>query len=197
MSVNVNSIKISYLTLLCARLYIYIHTHCRAGLLGERARRAVKLNVSAPFHSSLMAPVAAEHGALYKALQACQWHRPTAPLLFNVDAAWHDNPAQFSSLLLRQVTEPVRWLQSMQRCLPAGRGRDLGNGVEEAVAFLELGPGSVLSDLGRQIVSSLASVQGKAGDVETKRKPTTVFLEVGTAHQVTALSSNLRTAFPH
>jgi [acyl-carrier-protein] S-malonyltransferase len=111
----------------------------RAGeLLKTRgAKRVVKLNVSAPFHCALMEP-AQERLALD--LEKVSFQDLTVPLVTNVDAVALAKGAQARASLVRQVTAPVRWLESIELLI--------NEGVD---TFVEVGPGKVLTGLMRQI----------------------------------------------
>jgi [acyl-carrier-protein] S-malonyltransferase len=111
----------------------------RAGeLLKSRgAKRVVKLNVSAPFHSDLMAPA---QQRLAVDLEAIEFQNLRMPLVTNVDAAPLESGTEARVALVRQVTATVRWLESMQWLIK--------NGVDTVV---EVGPGKVLAGLMRQI----------------------------------------------
>ena len=99
----------------------------------EGARRTVPLDVSAPFHCSLMAPAAAK---LELELARVQFHPPSAPVVTNVEAAPCADPARFGSLLARQVRAPVRFTEMVQQMAGAG-----------VTHVLEIGPGRVLTGL--------------------------------------------------
>jgi [acyl-carrier-protein] S-malonyltransferase len=101
------------------------------------AKRALMLNVSAPFHCALMKPAGER---LEKDLDLVEIRDPQIPLANNVDAELVRSAAQVRAGLKRQVTAPVRWDQAM-RVL---RG-------ENVEWFIEVGPGKVLSGLLRQI----------------------------------------------
>jgi [acyl-carrier-protein] S-malonyltransferase len=101
------------------------------------AKRALMLNVSAPFHCALMKPAGER---LEKDLDLVEIRDPQIPLVNNVDAELVRSAAQVRAGLKRQVTAPVRWDQAM-RVL---RG-------ENVEWFIEVGPGKVLSGLLRQI----------------------------------------------
>jgi [acyl-carrier-protein] S-malonyltransferase len=101
------------------------------------AKRAVMLNVSAPFHCALMAPAEERLSADLDAIEVTD---PLFPLVNNVDAKMVATGRGVRDGLKRQVTRPVRWEESM-RALRA-EGADL---------FVEVGPGKVLSGLLRQI----------------------------------------------
>ncbi|MEP6690925.1 MAG: ACP S-malonyltransferase [Gemmatimonadaceae bacterium] len=103
------------------------------------AKRALRLNVSGAFHSPLMA-VAAD--GLSAALGAATFRPPAFPVYSNVTAAPASDVADTRSLLLRQLTSPVRWTQQVQRMASDFPG----------ALFVELGPGNVLGNLVKRIV---------------------------------------------
>ena len=70
------------------------------------AKRAIPLNVSAPFHSPLLKPAAE---AMQEALSAVTIRPPAAPLVANVTAAETAEPEAIRRLLVEQVTARVRW----------------------------------------------------------------------------------------
>ncbi len=105
------------------------------------ARRAVPLAVSAPFHSTLMEPAAER---LAPALHALQVADPKPPVVTNVEAAPNDRGDRVAELLRRQVTEPVRFSESVARLAALGVER-----------VLEVGPGRVLSGLVARIDRSI------------------------------------------
>src|SRR5258708_24710443 len=81
-------------------------------LVKERgAKRAVKLKVSAPFHCALMKPA---QERLAADLQSISFADLQVPLVTNVDAAVVMTGAQAREALIRQVTQPVRWLESVE-----------------------------------------------------------------------------------
>jgi [acyl-carrier-protein] S-malonyltransferase len=106
-------------------------------LLSEIARKVVKLKVSAPFHCALMKPA---QDRLAPDLQALNFNEPAMPVVTNVDARATTAPDQLRDALVRQVSAPVRWVESMQLLM--------SHGVD---TFVEAGPGKVLSGLMRQI----------------------------------------------
>jgi [acyl-carrier-protein] S-malonyltransferase len=106
-------------------------------LKGKGAKRAIKLNVSAPFHCQLMMP-AEERMAVD--LAELSYGDFRFPIVHNVDALDNSDSGKVAEMLKRQVSSPVKWLQSIQRL------RELG--VEK---FVEVGPGKVLTGLLRQI----------------------------------------------
>ncbi|HKO44280.1 MAG TPA: ACP S-malonyltransferase [Pyrinomonadaceae bacterium] len=107
-------------------------------LLKERgAKRVVKLNVSAPFHCELMKPA---QERLEADLESVAFQDLATPLVTNVDAVEIEKGDVAKQSLVRQVTAPVRWLQSVEYMIASG--------VE---TFVEVGPGKVLTGLMRQI----------------------------------------------
>ena len=108
------------------------------GILKERgAKRAVKLNVSAPFHCSLMMPAQVKLAA---DLNELQYGSFAFPIVYNVDADVNSDEKRVCDALTRQVSSPVRWLQSVERLVAEGVDR-----------VIEVGAGKVLSGLVRQI----------------------------------------------
>jgi [acyl-carrier-protein] S-malonyltransferase len=106
-------------------------------LLKERgAKRAIPLKVSAPFHCALMLPA---QERLAAELDAIEFRDLSVPLVTNVDAAVIRTGAEARAALVRQVSSPVRWRESLE--LLAREGVD---------TFVEVGPGKVLSGLVRQ-----------------------------------------------
>ena len=97
------------------------------------AKRVVALEVSAPFHCSLMAPAA---DRLRSDLDKIQFSEASPPVITNVEAAPNTNPSRIAGLLEEQVTAPVRFTQMVEWQLNSG-----------VTHFLEVGAGRVLSGL--------------------------------------------------
>jgi [acyl-carrier-protein] S-malonyltransferase len=108
------------------------------------AKRAVILPVSAPFHCALMAPA---QQRLEPDLKAATFHDLRFPLVTNVEAEAISTGAEAREALIQQVTEPVRWLDSIHEMIEAG-----------VTIFVEVGPGKVLSGLLRQIDRSVRAL---------------------------------------
>jgi [acyl-carrier-protein] S-malonyltransferase len=104
---------------------------------GRGAKRAILLNVSAPFHCTLMKPA---QERMEIELDGAEISNPQIPLVNNVEADLIRSAAGVREGLKRQVTAPVRWAPAMQRLLE-----------ENVECFIEVGPGKVLSGLLRQI----------------------------------------------
>ena len=107
--------------------------------------RAIPLNVSAPFHSPLMAPTAE---AMAEALAAASIQAPRAPLVANVTARPTNDPEVIRQLLVEQVTGRVRWRESVEWLAVEG-------GVTR---FAELGAGKVLTGMAKRIAPDAEAV---------------------------------------
>ena len=105
------------------------------------AKRAVILAVSAPFHCTLLAPA---QKRLEPDLRAVKFSALRFPVITNVDAEAINSGDEARESLVRQVTMPVRWLESVREMIEQGVN-----------IFVEVGPGKVLSGLLRQIDRSV------------------------------------------
>jgi [acyl-carrier-protein] S-malonyltransferase len=105
------------------------------------AKRAVMLPVSAPFHCAMMASA---QQRLEADLRAANFRPLKYPVITNVDAEAVTTGDEARDALIRQVTQPVRWLDSIHEMIEAG-----------VTVFVEVGPGKVLSGLLRQIDRSI------------------------------------------
>ena len=101
------------------------------------ARRALRLNVGGAFHSPLMQPAAED---LKAAILKTDFHEPFCPIYQNVTAKAETDPETIRENLLKQLTAPVRWTQSVQNMIADG-----------ATQFFEFGPGDVLKGMIRKI----------------------------------------------
>lgn len=120
-------------------------------------RRAVKLPVSAPFHSSLMAPAADE---MKEALAAVDFQQASIPVIANVTAEEISQPDEIRLRLGEQITGRVRWRETVLS-MP-------GKGI---TAIHELGAGKVLTGLARRIAPDLsADYAGTPAEIETMLK---------------------------
>lgn len=107
------------------------------------AKRAMMLKVSAPFHSSLMMPAQEQ---MIEPLNATTFNDSNVPIINNVDATIVSSGATSREALIRQISAPVRWTDSVTKLL--------AEGVE---TFVEVGPGKVLCGL----VKAIAKEAGK------------------------------------
>jgi len=101
------------------------------------AKRALRLPVSAPFHSSLLKPAADKLAAHFESVS---FRDLAIPLVSNVDAGLVQTGAEARDALIRQVPAPVRWEESVRKLIALG-----------CDTFIEVGPGKVLTGLLRQI----------------------------------------------
>ncbi len=101
------------------------------------AKRALLLPVSAPFHSSLLAPAAE---VLKSALKSIAVNEPVMPLINNVDVAMPSSPDAIKDALVRQAWHPVRWVETVQAMKAQG-----------VTHIVECGPGKVLNGLTKRI----------------------------------------------
>jgi len=108
------------------------------------AKRAVILAVSAPFHSALMMPAQIK---LENDLKQSAFGPLRVPLVTNVDADTIETGDEAREALIRQVTMPVRWQESIRLLIDEGVG-----------TFVEAGPGRVLTGLLRQIERSVSTL---------------------------------------
>jgi [acyl-carrier-protein] S-malonyltransferase len=115
-----------------------------AGALAAGAKRAVPLQVSAPFHCALMRPAAER---LAPVLGALTFSDPAFPVYTNVDAATVRSGDPARDALLRQVESPVRWDEEVARMLEDGFD-----------TFIEFGPGKVLASLVKRMSRSATTL---------------------------------------
>ena len=101
------------------------------------AKRAILLPVSAPFHSTLMAPAA---DAMRAALENVEKRDPVVPLIANVRAAPVSDAGEIANLLVEQVTGQVRWRETVEWFA-----------ANDVTTLYEIGSGKVLTGLARRI----------------------------------------------
>tara|TARA_R110002110_G_scaffold404606_1_gene623189 strand:- start:231358 stop:232323 length:966 start_codon:yes stop_codon:yes gene_type:complete len=109
----------------------------------QGAKRAIKLPVSVPSHCALMQP-AAKNLQNYIEKAELQFSTPKIPLLHNVDVATHSQHDEIKTALVKQLFQPVRWVDTIQAMVTANVG-----------CMIECGPGKVLSGLNRRIDRSI------------------------------------------
>lgn len=122
--------------------------------LKEKRARVVFLPVSAPFHSSLMAPAKER---LARDLAQVTLKKPRFPVYSNVTAKPEEDPSRIRELLLEQITAPVRWVEILKDMERRGVRR-----------FLEFGSGEVLKGLVARTLKEAHALS--VGDPEGVRK---------------------------
>lgn len=123
------------------------------------ARRTVMLNVSGPFHSPLLIPAGE---ALGKELEKTTFSKLQIPYVTNVHAETVDDISQTKELLKKQVSSPVKWMQSMEHMIAEGTD-----------TFVEIGPGKTLAGFMKKInrevkvynISTWEDVEKVAGEL--------------------------------
>jgi [acyl-carrier-protein] S-malonyltransferase len=125
-----------------------------AGLATDKgAKRAILLPVSAPFHSSLMAPAAE---AMREALAGVKKSDPVVPLIANVRAAPVTDAEEIAKLLVEQVTGQVRWRETVEWFA-----------AHDVTTLYELGSGKVLTGLARRIDKTVNGISvNTPGDID-------------------------------
>ncbi len=109
------------------------------------AMKALPLAVAGAFHTPLMQPAVDK---LAEALDATTIQAPRIPVISNVDAKPHTDPAEIRGILMKQILQPVQWEPSMKYLVESGFDQ-----------FFEIGPGRVLRGLLKRI-DRKASCQG-------------------------------------
>ncbi|MDR0392537.1 MAG: [acyl-carrier-protein] S-malonyltransferase, partial [Planctomycetaceae bacterium] len=108
-----------------------------AELSESKKFHAIPLAVAGAFHTHLMQPAAPK---LSESLASTKIHKPTIPVISNVDAKPHFEPDEIKQILSKQILSPVLWEDSMRLLL--NQGFD---------TFYEVGPGRVLRGLLKRI----------------------------------------------
>ena len=109
-----------------------------------KARMAVKLAVAGAFHTDFMAPAVPK---LAEVLEGIEVSSPRIPVISNVDAKPHSDPAEIKEILTKQVTAPVLWENIM--------GDLVEGGMETGY---ELGPGKVLAGIMKRVSKTTSMV---------------------------------------
>lgn len=106
------------------------------------AKIAKRIPVSVPSHCALMQPAA---DALAKMLETVALKKPTIPVIHNVDVSVKDDPVDIKQALIDQLTQPVRWVDTVKSMEAQG-----------IVDMIECGPGKVLTGLGKRITKQIS-----------------------------------------
>ncbi len=109
----------------------------------RKAKRAIPLAVSVACHTPLMEAAAQRLGA---ALEATPFHRPWVPVISNATATPTTDPQEIKAALLRQLTSPVRWVESVQAMAQ-----------KDVTGIIEIGPKAVVSGLITRTCPSIAA----------------------------------------
>merc|ERR1711988_1892503 len=109
------------------------------------ARMAVKLAVAGAFHTDFMAPAVSK---LEEVLATVEVSKPRIPVVSNVDAKSHSDPAVIKDILTKQVTAPVQWETIMKDLVASGYD-----------AGYELGPGKVLSGIMKRVDKKAPAIE--------------------------------------
>ena len=108
------------------------------------AKKTVVLPVAGAFHSPLMAPAAAK---LEQALAGMALQKPTTPVISNVTARPHGEPAEIKAAMVRQVTSSVQWVATIESFKASG-----------VTEYIECGPGKVLAGLIKRIDKDASAI---------------------------------------
>ncbi|HZJ83258.1 MAG TPA: ACP S-malonyltransferase, partial [Clostridia bacterium] len=118
------------------------------------AKRGIMLPVSAPFHSPLLEPAGLQ---LKEELEGVQLNKPEVPVISNVYARPEDNTLIIGENLVKQVSNPVRWQDSIEYMIDQG-----------VHIFIELGPGKALNGFLRKISRNIKGYN--VGDMDSLEK---------------------------
>ena len=120
-------------------------------LAKELGAKAIPLPVSAPSHSSLMKPAGER---LAKELEKIEIKDIKYPVISNAEADFYPSKDKVAGLLIKQLSSPVRWEESVAKALSSG-----------AEAFIEIGPGKVLCGLLKRINKEIRSFNVEDADI--------------------------------
>jgi [acyl-carrier-protein] S-malonyltransferase len=110
-------------------------------ILKENKKKFISLNVSAPFHCSLMSTAATK---MQDKINLVDFKKPSFDIVCNVTAKPENNPDEIKRLLITQICSTVRWRESM-----------INMSKENVTNFIEIGPGKVLSGMAKRTVKNI------------------------------------------
>ena len=110
-------------------------------VLKANKRKFIPLNVSAPFHCSLMSPAATK---MKEKINSVNFKKPTFDVVCNVTSKPENNPEDIKKLLVEQICSTVRWRESI-----------INMSKEDVNNFIEIGPGKVLSGMVKRTVKNI------------------------------------------
>lgn len=108
------------------------------------ARRALKLPVSVPSHCDLMQPAAEQ---LSEYMKSVTFSEATTPVVHNVSASQADSADEMKQALIKQLHQPVQWVDSVKAMISTG-----------VTQMIEMGPGKVLTGLNKRIDKSVSTL---------------------------------------
>ena len=110
-------------------------------ILKENKKRCIPLNVSAPFHCSLMNPAAEK---MKEKINSVNFKKPILDIICNVTSKPENRPDEIKKLLIQQIYSTVRWRESMIKM-----------SKEKVTDFIEIGPGKVLTGMAKRTVKNI------------------------------------------
>ncbi|MDB3858091.1 ACP S-malonyltransferase [Pelagibacteraceae bacterium] len=110
-------------------------------ILKENKKKFIPLNVSAPFHCSLMNPAAIK---MQDNINSVNFKKPIFDIVSNVTSNPENNPENIKKLLIKQICSTVRWRESV-----------INMSKEKVSNFIEIGPGKVLSGMVKRTVKNI------------------------------------------
>ncbi len=110
-------------------------------ILKENKKKFISLNVSAPFHCSLMSPAATK---MKDKINSVNFKKPTFDIVSNVTSKPENNPDEIKKLLIEQICSTVRWRESI-----------INMSKENITNFIEIGPGKVLSGMVKRTIKNI------------------------------------------
>ena len=110
-------------------------------LLKENKKKFIPLNVSAPFHCSLMKPAASK---MKDKINSVNFKKPIFDIVSNVTSKSENNPENIKRLLVEQIFSTVRWRESI-----------INMSKENVSSFIEIGPGKVLSGMIKRTIKNI------------------------------------------
>ena len=110
-------------------------------ILKENKKKFIPLNVSAPFHCSLMSPAAKK---MQDKINSTNFEKPNFDIVCNVTSKPENNPESIKKLLVEQICSTVRWRESL-----------INMSKENVTNFIEIGPGKVLSGMVKRTLKNI------------------------------------------
>ena len=118
-----------------------IITGATGGIGNSLVKKFIPLNVSAPFHCSLMSPAATK---MKEKINSINFNKPIFEIICNVTSKPENNPENIKKLLVDQICSTVKWRESI-----------INISKENVTNFIEIGPGKVLSGMVKRTVKNI------------------------------------------